>query len=185
MESTGVYWKPVFNVLEGRFEVLLVNAQHIKQVPGRKTDVKDCEWIAQLLQHGLLRASFIPPRPIRELRDLTRQRAQLVAERRRWPTASRRCWRTPTSSWLAWPRDVLGVSGRAMLRGPDRRAGRPGGGWPSWRRGGCGRRSRSCGWPCAGRVTEHHRFLLRLLLDHYTVADPVLPAVQYDGWCSL
>ena len=71
MESTGVYWKPVFNLLEGRFQVLLVNAEHIKQVPGRKTDVKDSEWIAELLQHGLLRASFVPPAPIRELRDLT------------------------------------------------------------------------------------------------------------------
>ena len=80
MESTGVYWKPVFHVLEGRFQVLLVNAYHIKQVPGRKTDVKDCEWIAQLLQHGLLRASFVPPAPIRELRDLTRQRTQLVQQ---------------------------------------------------------------------------------------------------------
>src|SRR5512135_2331259 len=68
---TGVFWKPVFNLLEGRFAVLLVNPRHIKQVPGRKTDVKDCQWIAQLLQHGLLRGSFIPPKPIRELRDLT------------------------------------------------------------------------------------------------------------------
>ena len=75
MESTGVFWKPVFNILEGRFEMLLVNPQHIKQVPGRKTDVKDCEWIGQLLQHGLLRASFVPPRPQRDLRDLTRHRA--------------------------------------------------------------------------------------------------------------
>ena len=78
MESTGVYWKPVFHLLEDRFKILLVNAQHIKQVPGRKTDVKDCQWIAQLLQHGLLRPSFIPPQPIRQLRDLTRQRSQLV-----------------------------------------------------------------------------------------------------------
>src|SRR5438445_576055 len=81
MESTGVYWKPVFHLLEDRFEVLLINAHHIKQVPGRKTDVKDAEWIAQLLQYGLLRASFIPPPPIRELRDLTRQRTQLVRMR--------------------------------------------------------------------------------------------------------
>ena len=81
MESTGSYWKPVFNLLESRFEVVLVNAHHIKQVPGRKTDVKDSEWIAQLLQHGLLRPSFIPPRPTRELRDLTRQRTQLINER--------------------------------------------------------------------------------------------------------
>ena len=79
MESTGVYWKPIFNLLESHMEVILVNPEHIKKVPGRKTDVKDCEWIAQLLQHGLLRASFVPGRPIRNLRDLTRQRAQLAA----------------------------------------------------------------------------------------------------------
>lgn len=72
LESTGVYWKPVWNLLEGQFEVLLVNAQHIKAVPGRKTDQKDSEWIADLLQHGLLRPSFVPPTPLRELRDLTR-----------------------------------------------------------------------------------------------------------------
>src|ERR1051325_6888371 len=77
MESTGVYWKPVWNILEGQFEILLVNAQHIKAVPGRKTDTKDCQWIADLLQHGLLRGSFVPPTPIRQLRDLTRTRASL------------------------------------------------------------------------------------------------------------
>jgi transposase len=81
MESTGVYWKPVFNILEGHCQVILVNAEHIKQVPGRKTDVKDCAWIAQLLLHGLLKASFVPPEPIRELRDVTRQRTQLIAEK--------------------------------------------------------------------------------------------------------
>ena len=77
MESTGVYWKPVWNILEGQFAVVLVNAQHIKAVPGRKTDTKDCQWIADLLQHGLLRGSFVPPPPIRELRDLTRLRTSL------------------------------------------------------------------------------------------------------------
>ncbi len=80
MESTGVYWKPVFNILEGRVAILLVNPHHIKQVPGRKTDVGDCAWIAQLLQHGLLTASFIPPARQQELRDLTRQRSQLGSE---------------------------------------------------------------------------------------------------------
>jgi len=80
MESTGVYWKPVFNILEGCVHVILVNAEHVKQVPGRKTDVKDCQWLAQLLQHGLLKASFVPPEPIRELRNLTRQRTQLIQE---------------------------------------------------------------------------------------------------------
>ncbi len=74
LESTGVYWKPIHNLLETELEVLLINAQHIKAIPGRKTDVKDAEWIADLLQHGLLRASFIPPRPQRELRELTRYR---------------------------------------------------------------------------------------------------------------
>ena len=89
MESTGVYWKPVFHILEGHFEVMLVNAHHIKRVPGRKTDVKDAEWIAQLLQHGLLSPSFVPPVPVRELRDLTRQRAQLIAQRlREWKSAA-------------------------------------------------------------------------------------------------
>jgi transposase len=81
MESTGEYWKSVFNILEGNFEVLLVNAQHIKAVPGRKKDVGDAEWIAELLRHGLLRASFIPPKGQRELRDLTRFRSTFVRER--------------------------------------------------------------------------------------------------------
>ncbi len=83
MESTGVYWKPIYNILESRFTVLLVNARHLKQVPGRKSDIRDCQWIAQLLQHGLLKGSFIPPRPQRELRDLTRHRTQLVEEKTR------------------------------------------------------------------------------------------------------
>jgi transposase len=87
MESTGVYWKPVFHVLEGSVQCLLVNAAHIKQVPGRKTDVQDCVWIAQLLEHGLLRGSFVPPAPIRDLRDLTRHRRALQQDRTR--TANR------------------------------------------------------------------------------------------------
>jgi transposase len=91
MEATGVYWKPVYNILEGQMELLVVNAQHIKAVPGRKADVKDAEWIAELLQHGLLRASFIPPQSQRDLRDLTRW---CVSERAS-STGCRRCWRTP------------------------------------------------------------------------------------------
>ena len=83
MESTGVFWKPIYNILEDRFPQLLVNARHSKQVPGRKTDVKDCQWIAQLLQCGLLRGSFVPPRWQRELRDLTRPRTQITAEKGR------------------------------------------------------------------------------------------------------
>src|SRR5262249_57880936 len=83
MESTGVLWKPVWNLLEGRLQLLLVNPRELKQVPGRKSDVRDCQWLAQLLQCGLLRSSFVPPRPQRELRDLTRQRAQATAEHTR------------------------------------------------------------------------------------------------------
>src|SRR5579885_1342885 len=83
MESTGVYWKPIYNLLEGDFEILVVNAHHLKTVPGRKTDVKDSEWIADLLQHGLLKGSFVPPRPQRELRELTRYRSSLIADRAR------------------------------------------------------------------------------------------------------
>jgi transposase len=78
-----VYWKPIFNLMEGLFEIVLVNAQHMKAVPGRKTDTKDAEWIADLLQHGLLKASFIPPQPQRDLRDLTRYRSSLKQERTR------------------------------------------------------------------------------------------------------
>jgi transposase len=83
MESTGVFWKPIYNLLEGQFELLVVNAQHIKAVPGRKTDVKDAEWIADLLQHGLLKGSFIPSPEQREWRELTRYRTSLVEERAR------------------------------------------------------------------------------------------------------
>ena len=82
MESTGVLWKPVWNILEGLFKLLLVNPRELKQVPGRKSDVRDCQWIAHLLQCGLLRSSFVPPRAQRELRDLTRHRAQLVGRAR-------------------------------------------------------------------------------------------------------
>ena len=80
MESTGVYWKPVFHVLEGQFELLVVNAQHVKAIPGKKTDPRDAAWLAELLQYGLLKSSFVPPEPIRELRDLTRYRVSLAQE---------------------------------------------------------------------------------------------------------
>ncbi len=115
LESTGVYWKPAWNVLEGSFTLLLVNARHIKQVPGRKTDVRDCEWIADLLRHGLLRASFIPDRAQRELRELTRYRTSLVRER----TAERnRVQKTLEGASIKLgdvASDVFGASGRQML----------------------------------------------------------------------
>ena len=104
MESTGVYWRPVFNILEGSVQVILVNAQHMKAVPGHKTDIKDSEWIADLLRHGLLQASFIPPKPIRDLRDLVRYRKSLVQQRAQTINRVRDpCWRPPTSSCPRWP----------------------------------------------------------------------------------
>ena len=115
MESTGVYWKPVWNLLEGQFEVLLVNAQHIKAVPGRKTDQKDSEWIADLLQQGLLRASFVPPAPIRELRDLTRYRASLAQEINRIANRIQKVLEDANIKLASVATDTLGASGRAML----------------------------------------------------------------------
>ena len=99
MESTGIYWRPVYNILEGRFELSLVNAQHVKMVPGRKTDVRDSEWLARLLELGLLRRSFVPPAAPRELRDVVRYRKRLIEERAREATACRKSSRRRTSSW--------------------------------------------------------------------------------------
>jgi transposase len=165
MESTGVYWKPIYNLLEGCFQLLLVNAQHIKQVPGRKTDVKDCAWSAQLLQHGLLKARFVPPTAQRELRELTRQRAQVVNEQTRVANRIQKVLEDANITRARVASDILGVSGRAMLEAliggeedPEKRADR------AQRR----RRGKIPQWREAlqGRVAEHHRFLLRLLLDH-------------------
>src|SRR2546422_6419259 len=117
MESTGVYWKPVFYLLEEAFTCLLVNPAHIKQVPGRKTDVRDCAWIAQLLEHGLLRGSFVPPPPIRELRDLTRSRKALIQDRTRAANRLHKVLEDAGIKLASVATDILGVSGRAMLDG--------------------------------------------------------------------
>jgi transposase len=165
MESTGVYWKPVFHLLEGRFtEILLVNAQHIKNVPGRKTDVKDCEWIAQLLQCGLLRGSFVPPVEIRQLRDLTRQRSQLVADRARVANRIQKVLEDANIKLASVATDILGVSGRAMLEAMIR-----GESDPELLADMAKRRLRAklpqLRQALLGKVTDHHRFLLRTLLE--------------------
>jgi transposase len=164
MESTGVYWKPVFNILEGRFELLLVNAQHMKQVPGRKTDVKDCEWIAQLLQCGLLKASFIPPQPIRELRELTRQRTQLIGERSAVVNRIQKVLEDANIKLGSVASEVLGVSGRAMLEAMIAGEQDP------VKLADLARKRLRAKIPelqlaLRGRVTDHHRFLLRLFLE--------------------
>jgi transposase len=115
MESTGEFWKPVFNLLEGHFTVLVVNAAHIKHVPGRKTDVKDAEWIAELLAHGLLRASFVPQAPQRALRDLTRQRTHLVQERASVVNRMQKVLEWANIKLSSVVTDITGVSARAML----------------------------------------------------------------------
>jgi transposase len=115
LASTGVYWKPVFNLLEDGRTIILVNPQHLKAVPGRKTDVKDSEWLADLLRHGLLTPSFIPPQPIRELRDLTRYRKSLVEERAREVSRVQKVLEGANIKLASVATDVLGKSGRAML----------------------------------------------------------------------
>ena len=115
MERTGEYWKPVFNLLESDFQVLLVNAAHIKAVPGRKTDVNDAEWIADLLKHGLLKASVVPPLGPRERRELTRHRSHCVRERARLVNRVQKVLESANIKLARVATDVLGVSGRAML----------------------------------------------------------------------
>jgi transposase len=117
MESTGVYWKPVYTLLESEFECWLLNAQHLRNVPGRKTDVADAAWIAQLVAHGLVRPSFVPPKEIRELRELTRYRKAVIQDRSR---EAQRLHKTLESAGIKLANvatDILGVSGRDMLQG--------------------------------------------------------------------
>jgi transposase len=116
IESTGVYWKPVFNILEGPLSVILVNARDVKAVPGRKTDVRDCEWLADLLRHGLLKASFIPPLEIRELRELTRYRQTLIKEHTALANRIQKLIESANIKLGQVATDVLGASGRQMLR---------------------------------------------------------------------
>lgn len=165
MESTGVFWKPIWNLLEDRFTIVLVNAQHVKQVPGRKRDVSDAEWIAQLLQHGLLRASFVPPVPIRELRDLTRHRTTLIQERTRVANRIHKVLEDANLKLSAVASDILGVSGRAML------AALVAGESDPQRLANLARRRLRAKLPAleaalTGRLRPHHQLLLRTLLTH-------------------
>jgi len=165
MESTGVYWKPVWNILAEQFEALLVNAQHIKAVPGRKTDQKDSEWIADLLQHGLLRGSFVPPQPIRELRDLTRYRVSLVQEINRIANRIQKVLEDANIKLASVATDALGASGRAMLEAMlagEEDAAR----LAEMAQGKLRNKIPELQLALEGRMTEHHRFLLRQLFEH-------------------
>jgi len=167
MESTGVFWKPIYNILEGQFEILLVNARHVRNVPGRKTDVKDCEWLAQLLQCGLLRGSFVPPRHQRELRDLTRSRTQLTRQVASVANRIHKVLEDTNIKIGLVATDIVGVSGRriitALIEGEadtakmaDMALGRMREKIPLLEQA------------LVGKVTEHHRFLLKALLDQLT-----------------
>lgn len=165
MESTGVYWRPVYQILEGSCELLLVNAQHVKMVPGRKTDVKDGQWIAQLLEHGLLRSSFVPPAPLRDLRELTRYRRQLVQEHTREVNRVQKVFETANIKLGDVASDVLGASGRAMLRAiiagerdPEKLA--------ALAQGLLRRKDAQLREALLGRITDHHVFMLQGLLSH-------------------
>jgi transposase len=164
MESTGVYWKPVWNILEGQFTVVLVNAQHIKAVPGRKTDTKDCQWIAELLQHGLLRGSFVPPTPIRQLRDLTRMRASLRQDHTAIANRMQKILEDANIKLAAVASDWLGVSGRAILtqllageEDAEKLA--------ALSRGRLRSKRPAMELALEGRMREHHRWMLRLLYE--------------------
>ncbi|HEU4884942.1 MAG TPA: IS110 family transposase [Longimicrobium sp.] len=165
MESTGVYWKPVWHVLEGSFSLVLGNAKQMKHVPGRKSDQKDASWIADLLAHGLIRSSFVPPQPIQELRDLTRTRKQLVRERARHIQRLQKVLEDANVKLASVLSDIMGVSGRRILEAlvagerdtmkmarlahPSVKASRI-----------------RIAEALEGRVTEHHRFMLALHLRH-------------------
>lgn len=165
LESTGVLWKPVWNVFEGRFTLLLVNPAHLKRVPGRKSDVNDAEWIAQLLQCGLLSGSFVPPRPIRNLRDLTRHRAQLTAEHTRVANRIHKVLEDANIKLGAVASDVLGKSGRAMLRallhGETDVAK-----LSEMALGHLRKKIPQLKLALEGNCTEHHRYVLGRLLSH-------------------
>jgi transposase len=164
MESTGVYWKPVWNILEGVVELLLVNAEHIKQVPGRKTDVADAAWIAQLLCCGLLKASFVPERPVRDLRDLTRQRVQLVRQKVQVANRVQKTLEDANIKLAGVASDVLGASGRDMLRAMARGEGDPVV-LAELARGRLRAKIPQLQEALLGEVTDHHRFLLGMLLE--------------------
>ena len=177
MESTGVYWQPVYNILAERFEVWLVNARHIKQVPGRKTDVKDAEWLADCLRHGLLKPSFIPSAEQRDLRDLVRYRQTVVEERRRIANRLQKVLEDANLKLSAVVTDIQGVSAQAMLQAllegeDDPKA------LAELARGRLRKKRAELEQALVGRLRDNHRFLLTQLLRHLEFLDEELATLQ-------
>jgi transposase len=170
MESTGEYWKPIYAILEPQLTVMVVNAQHIKQVPGRKTDVKDAAWIAELLAHGLLRPSFIPPAPQRDLRDLTRQRTTLIHERAAVVNRLQKVLEWANIKLAAVATDVTGKSARSMLEAivdgqSDATA------LAELAKGRMRAKREALEQALAGRIRSHHRFMIARHLEHIDFLD--------------
>lgn len=179
MEATGVYWKPVWHVLEGSFELVLANAAHIRNVPGRKTDVNDATWIADLLAHGLIRASFVPPTVIQEMRTLTRTRRQLVREKVQHAQRIQKTLEDANLKIASVISDVLGSSGRAILAAlvagecdPEKLA--------DVVRTRVKASRATLVEALRGRVTAHHRFLLRLHLDQIRALESAIDSVDAE-----
>jgi transposase len=179
MESTGVYWKPCYYLLEDDFEVWLLNAVHLKHVPGRKTDVADAAWVCQLVEHGLVRASFVPPRPIRELRDLTRYRKALIQERTREAQRLHKVLEDAGIKLACVASDVLGVSGRAMLEAliggttdPEVLA--------DLARGQLRKKLPALREALQGRFRAHHALLLGHLLAHLAYLDEAIEQLSEE-----
>jgi transposase len=179
MESTGVYWKPLWYLLEDEFELMLCNARQLRKVPGRKRDVSDAQWICQLAEHGLLRASFVPPRPIRELRDLTRLRTSLVRERTRAGQRLDKVLQDAGIKLSSVASDVLGVSGRAMLaalveggRDPEALA--------ELAKGKLRRKLPALREALMGRFAGHHAFLVTEILAHVDYLDEAIDRLSLE-----
>src|SRR3989454_12578819 len=177
MESTGVYWKPVWHMLDGQFELTLANAMHVRNVPGRKSDMKDARWLADLLAMGLIRSSFVPPAPIQELRDLTRTRKQVVREIARHTQRIQKTLEDANVKLTEAISDILGTSGRAILKAlmtgetdPERLVDRT-----------TGRLNASRAQlveVLRGRVTAHHRFMITLHLTQIEVLEPAVTTIE-------
>ena len=177
MEATGVYWKPVWHVLEAHFTLVLANARHIRNVPGRKSDMNDATWIADLLAHGLIRSSFVPPAPIQELRDLTRTRRQLVHEVARHVLRIQKTLEDANLKLTQVMSDIVGASGRAILNAlvagetdPHRLA--------DLTRGRLKATRADLLDALHGRVTDHHRFMIKLHLRHIDTLETAVAEIE-------
>ncbi|HEV8180393.1 MAG TPA: IS110 family transposase [Gaiellaceae bacterium] len=177
MEATGVYWKPVWYVLEDEFELVLCNAAHVKNVPGRKTDASDAQWLCQLLEHGLLRGSFVPPKPIRELRDLTRYRKTVIKERQREANRLHKVLEDAGIKLGCVAADILGVSGRAMIEALVAGHGDPEA-LAELARGRLRAKLPALRLALEGRFSRHHGRLVSHILAHIDYLDETIASLS-------